>query len=1086
MSRLITLGIAVVALVALFSGIASAQATDGNISGAVTDSTGAAIPSAGLELENPATGVRYTAQTDNSGVYRFNNIPVGIYNLTASGSGFTTSKLQRLSVELNKTATANFTLQVGSVSTSVEVTEAPSTIDTTTAQVSNTFQSRQAVDLPVSALPLGPINMSLLGAGVASSGGVGLGEGPSVGGQRPRNNSFNVEGVDNNRKDVTGSNVRVPNEATQEVTILQNQFSAEFGHSAGGQFNTLLKSGTNEVHGTLYEYFQNRNLNAVDELYKRSGTLANPRYDQNRLGANVGGPVLKNKLFYFGDFEYNPLGLAGTPSASTFAPTAEGYATLNSLAPQLSQTNFDILKNYLPAAPVADPGNTTSVLGQVIPLGVLPINFPQYQNTYTGVASVDYNLSDRDQIRGRYIDQRTSGIDPLTSPNLPAFSASRTTTSKLFNISEFHTFTPSLTNEFRAGYNRYNDSIPVGSYAFPGLDAFPNITIEDDLNLQLGPYPEGPQSSIINTYQLIENLSWTKGRHSFKFGAEGRKYIAPNNFVQRVRGDYGYSTMERFLLDLTPDKLAQRNLGGVPYSGNQVDFYGYANDSFRLRPNLSLNFGVRYEYKGVTAGDKLQELNATSSRPGFLDFHAPVAQKKNFAPRIGVAWSPGQSGLTSIRAGFGIAYDALFDNFGTNSKPVQLENTVDDDITQNNPDYLKNGGIAPSRRPDSLSPADAIALTSTYIPDQKMPYAISWNFGIQRVFAKDYTLEVRYLGTRGVHLFMQNQINRRALVTPDNYLPTYMQAPTQAQLDALPLTLTDLNSASKFLPAWEAAGYQSTITTFESRGNSIYHGLATELTRRFSRGLTFKAAYTWSKNIDDSTADLFSTLVSPRRPQDFQNLRPERGRSFLDRTHRLTFSAIYDTPWFNGSSNWFMKNLVGNWTIAPIYTVESPQYATVQSGTDSNLNGDSAADRTIINPAGVDGTGSGVTPLRNSSGETVAYLANNPNARYIVAGQGALANGGRNTLPLRGINNWDVTLAKKFNITETKRFELRGAFFNLFNHPQYIPGSINTVQAISSNSTRSNLIPGNALFNDPTQVFASNARTIQIIGRFVF
>jgi hypothetical protein len=1089
MMRYIPTGILTVALALWLSLTLFGQATDGNIAGAVTDATGAAIPGANLELENPATGVKYTARTDSSGAYRFNNIPIGQYTLTASGSGFTASKLQKLSVELNKTATANFLLQIGSVSTSVEVTEAASTLDTTTAQITNTYQARQAIDLPLNSLPLGPINMSLLGAGVSSSGGLGLGEGPSIGGQRPRNNSFNVEGVDNNRKDVSGSNVRIPNEATAEVTILQNQFSAEFGHAGGGQFNTVLKNGTNEIHGTLFEYFQNRNLNAVDQSFKRSGILENPRYDQNRLGANIGGPIIKNKLFYFGNFEYNPLGLATTPSASTLSPTAEGWNMLSSLAPQLSKTNFDILKQYLPPAPTAS-GDTTTVLGQAIPLGVLPINFPQYQNTYTGVASVDYNLSDRDQIRGRYIDQRTSGIDPTASPNLPAFSSTRTTTSKLFNVSEFHTFTPALTNELRFGYSRFNDTIPVGNFTYPGLDMFPNITIEDDLNLQLGPFPQGPQTSVINSYQLIENLSWTKGQHTLKFGAEGRKYIAPNNFIQRVRGDYGYSTMERFLLDLNPDKLAERDLGGVPYSANQINFYWYANDSFRVRPNFTVNYGIRYEYKGITAGDKLQDLNAVSSRPGFLDFHSPRPQKANFAPRIGIAWSPGRSGLTSVRAGFGVAYDNVPDNFGTLSKPVQLENTVNDPVTGNTPGYLANGGIAPSRRPEALTPDEAINLTSVYVPDQKLPYTMSWNFGIQRVIARDYTLDVRYVGTRGVHLFVQNRINVQAMVTPTHYLPTYLAAPSQAQLDALPLTLNDLlneyNTYGGIIPAWFNAGYQSPIVVFESRGNNIYHGLAVEMTRRFSRGLTFKGAYTWSKNIDDSTADLFSTLLSPRRAQDFQNLRPDRGLSFLDRRHRLTFSAIYDTPWYNGSSNWFAKNLVGNWTIAPIYTVESPEYATVQSGTDSNLNGDTAGDRVIVNPAGAAGTGSDVTPLKNSGGDVVGYLANNANARYIVAGQGALANGGRNTLPMRGINNWDVTVAKKFNLTETKRFELRGAFYNLFNHPQYIPGSINTVQAVSSNTTRSHLIPGNPLFNDPTQVYLSNSRSIQIIGRFVF
>ncbi|HBY64536.1 MAG TPA: TonB-dependent receptor, partial [Solibacterales bacterium] len=226
-----------------------AQATDGNVVGLVTDASGAAVPGATIELQNDATGIKTTAKTDTLGAYRFNNIPTGVYTLRATAGGFTAAQLQKLVIELNKTTTANLSLQVGQVSTTVEVLEAPATIDTTTAQIQATFQSRQAVDVPIASLPLGPINLALLSAGVASSGGLGLGEGPAIGGQRPRNNSFTIEGVDNNRKDVTGSNVRIPNEATSEVTILQNSYSAEFGHSGGGVFNTIIKSGTNQVHG---------------------------------------------------------------------------------------------------------------------------------------------------------------------------------------------------------------------------------------------------------------------------------------------------------------------------------------------------------------------------------------------------------------------------------------------------------------------------------------------------------------------------------------------------------------------------------------------------------------------------------------------------------------------------------------------------------------------------------------------------------------------------------------------------------------------------------------------------------------------
>ena len=263
------------------------QATDGNIIGTVQDATGAVIPDATVELRNVATGVERTTKTDASGTYRFNNILVGLYRVTARAPGFAAGSLKNIYVTLNRTTTLNVSLEIAAVVTEVRVTEAAALIDTTTT-VGRSYDELEAIYTPASALPLGVFNLALLSGGVASAGGIGLGEGPSVGGQRPRQNNFTIEGVDNTRKDVTGANIRVPNEAVAEFSELLNHYGAEFGHSIGGQFNVALKSGTNEIHGSLYEYFQNRNLNAVDEADARQGIRDNPRFDENLVGGSVG------------------------------------------------------------------------------------------------------------------------------------------------------------------------------------------------------------------------------------------------------------------------------------------------------------------------------------------------------------------------------------------------------------------------------------------------------------------------------------------------------------------------------------------------------------------------------------------------------------------------------------------------------------------------------------------------------------------------------------------------------------------------------------------------------------------------------
>ncbi len=570
--------------VAPFSARLYAQAISGDLVGTVADATGAVVPNARVTAVNPATGIRVTASTNASGWYRLANLLPGNYNVSAEVSGFNTSIVKDVPVQLNQTATVNIAITVGSASTSIEVGETAAVMDTTTAQIQTTYGTKQIADVPTNTIGVGVINMSLLQAGVASAGGIGVGAGPSVGGQRPRNNNFTVEGVDNNRKDVTGPNTFVPSESVAEFTLLQNQFQAEYGHSSGGQFNTIVKSGTNEFHGELYEYLENRNLNAEDQTFKTQGILTNPRFDRNHLGGNFGGPIKKNKLFFFSSFEYNPLGQSANAGAPVYAPTSAGYATLAG-APGASQTNLGILQQYA-VAPAATAGAPTVKVGGVsVPTGIIPLAAPNFTNSYYGVQSVDYNISDRDQLRGRFIYNRIDEIN--TVADLPAFYTTVPIRSDTLTVAEYHTFSPTLTNEFRLSYERFNSSNPVGNQTFPGLDQFPNLSFVN-LNLQVGPNPNFPQSTTNNVYSGTENVSWVHGNHMFKFGTEFRDYISPQFFTQRSRGDYEYTDVALFLQDITPDFIAQRNIGGRTYYGNQLATYSYAQDTWRIRPNLTL------------------------------------------------------------------------------------------------------------------------------------------------------------------------------------------------------------------------------------------------------------------------------------------------------------------------------------------------------------------------------------------------------------------------------------------------------------------------------------------------------------------
>lgn len=1133
---------AIVSLLSLAAASAFGQAIDGSVVGTVTDATGAAVVGADVTVTNVATNVTSSTKTGATGDYRFDHLLPGTYRINARATGFKTIN-EQVDVEVNKTATRNVMLTPGATSETIEVSGTPPTLDTTTAQIQSTYETRETQDLPTASVGLGVLNLSLLQAGVGSTGGLGAGSGPSIGGQRPRDNNFTIEGTDNNDKSVTGPLIYVPNDAVQNFSVLQNQFSPEFGHSNGGQFSTIVISGTNGYHGRLYEYFQNRNLNALDTSLSNQGITTMPRYDNNRFGGQVGGPVIKDKLFFFANFEYNPIGEATSSSSVVCAPTSAGYTALLSV-PGVSSSNVQGLQLYA-QAPSVDTStkckqlSVTGTSGGAVPIeiGILPIIAPNYSNTRALVTSMDYNLSDKDQIRGRYIYNKLVTLDNLAQ--LGTFYTPYLQPYHLVSLSEYHTFSGSLGNEFRVGFTRtaQDYTVPGGSLGkFQNLDAFPNLTIDNLQGLNVGPDPNAPQYAVQNNYQAIDNVSWVKGNHTLKFGIEGRKNISPQLFIQRARGDYEWTTLQGFALDQTPDHIAERSFGSAGYSGDQYGIFWFVNDIWKVRPNFSLNLGLRYEYTSTPFGWTQQALNSVADVPGLITFASPAAPKKDFMPRIGFAYSPGRSGNTSIRGGFGLGYDVLYDNIGTLARPPQIGSTVDCPGGTGCPTggFLAGGGIPPQNLSGItvLDPVTARANTSAFLPaNVKYPYAESWNFGIQHVFKSNYTVDVRYVGSRGVDLNVQNRLNFVPGVTAATAVPTYIQAPTQATVNGLtnawaqcdPTALTTVNGlrvcqnlslsnggygdvpgtlsygyndvgvppGGGYDPVYYNAGFSSSITAYEPWGASVYHGLQTQLNRRFSNGLQFQLAYTWSHTIDNSTADFYSTVISPRRPQDFRDLPAERSNSILDHAHRLTLTTIYDAPWFRSNPNWFMKNLLGNYEIAPVYTYESGQWGTAQSGVDTNLNYDAAGDRTIFNPAGVKGTGSDVYGLVATSGpqtgNIVAYMAMNPNAQYIVAQQGTIATSSRNTLQTPAINNWDVTVMKHLAITERMKVDFMAQGFNLFNHPQWVTGSLNNVNNISDTTAVVDYFrPNSANFGIAKTTFASNARTMQLGLKFIF
>ncbi|HTM13080.1 MAG TPA: TonB-dependent receptor [Bryobacteraceae bacterium] len=1072
----------------LLVGLMPGQGIDSTLVGTVTDSSGAVVPGSQVTATNRDTGVVTSRFTNRAGEYRMEHLPVGSYDVAASAPSFAPRTSANVTLQLNHVVRVDLPLEVATATTTVEVTEAPAPLDIASSHLENTYDARGLITLPAASSGSGFLNLSLLGGGVASSGGLGQGTGPSIAGQRPSANRYYVEGADNNSYFVTGPLSTPSNEALSEFTVLQNHYGSQFGGAPGGIFDAIVKSGGNQIHGSLYEYLENRNLNALDAKYARQGATSPPRYDSNRLGATFGGPILKNKLFYFGSFEYNPTGNAFTPLSVVEAPTASGFQALNAI-PSLSKTNLGVLSKYLPAAPV--PTDSIQVLNATIPVGPLSIIGPSYVNQYSAVGSIDWDVSDRDRVRGRYLYTRYSGID-TSQVYLPAFFAKVPDNTHLVSLSEYHTFSATAQNEFRAAYSRNFDQRSAADVTFPGLTGFPTLYFDDIGGGQFfGPNPGYPYGQVQDELQLSDSITKTFSRHTIKVGYDFRDVILSSSFVSYPNGYYWYSSLERYLSDLTPDLFGQRFLGANgPLTGAMplgfLQNAAYLQDDYRILPNLTLNLGVRYEYVAVPVISRAQGLGSIADVPGVITFREPRPSGTDWSPSVGFAYSPGKNGVWAIRGGFSRAFDMPYGNLAANTAPAFYGSGLN--VNGDAPGFLANGGL--NREVGLLStPASARAATTGYTPDQTRPYALTYTLGVQRLLGHDYTLEARYTGTRGVHLLVQEQLNSTSAVTASNSIPTFLSMPSAATLSALPLTTGALKAIQN--NPLKQYGFTNRITALEPEGNSKYNGLVLQVTKRYSRNFSYLAAYTWSHLTDDSTANINFTALTPRRPQNFGNLSSEWASSILDRRHRLTISPIFDVRPFS-RRGWALKNLVGNWNLAFTYTYESPEYGTVQSGVDSNLNGDSATDRAIVNPNGISGTGSSVTGYdRNgnavapTSTAIVAYVANNPNARYLVAGAGAYANGGRNTMPFDPINNIDASVRKVFSITEQRRFEIGAQFYNLLNHPQFVPGYLNDV-APSPSMNRAFLIPGNSSFGQYQQFFASNSRYIQLLARFTF
>ncbi len=1097
----------VTAVALIFSVSTSAQRLTGTLRGQVLDPSGAVVPNAEVTVTNQDTGVSVRVTTTSAGTYSFPSLIPGLYKINVEAKGFKSFVKKDASVIANQDNVADAQMDLGVASEVIEVTGGAVEVQTTSSSLNNTYDWN-AVQLPsaAGALNASPLNLAVLAPNVVAQPGGVTGIGGSVGGTRPRDNNFTVDGVDDNNLGVTGNNSTVIPDAVAEFNLTTNQFSAEYGHSAGGQFSLVTKTGTNNWHGSGEWYNQNKNYNSLDNLTKNAiaaGTIpGQPDYDNNRFGGTMGGPIVKNKFFVFGGYEYTKLHGQGTPTA-LIEPTAAGLATLQGMAANSAVAN--ILKNF-PVAPAADLKPIT-VNGQSIPIGNLIIISPVGQKEHDAQVNTDYTWG-KHQLGARFLFNQASFIFPVNSTQ-EIFNQSQLLHNRKIALNDVWTINSRLVNDLRLQYSFYYLANVNPCTACPS-----DVTIGDLGFNTIGPGDNQNQKQ--NTYQIADTFSWAKGKHTFKFGGQYNHFIYPQFFLARSNGDYWYATTQEFINDQQSNNLGRtlRNAGTGSFLGTQSAFYLFGQDDYKLSPRLTLNLGVRYEYWTNPVGDGSQSLNAISNVPGVITFGVPKTDKNNIAPRVGFAYDPRGNGKTSIRGGFGIAYDVKFQNFASITLPPQLQSELDPTsactltpkpswcANSNFAGFLAGGGLPQTYIPPATQ-ADARALTTSYIDDTVMPKILTWSLGVQHEVYRNAGIEVRYLGTRGISLPVQFRRNRisafDAGITP---LPEYFRAqdvpatvtasaPTRAPFDAF-----NSNQYAQY-------GFTANVTSDPPFGSSIYHAGSVSFTQRSRMGLSFNANYTYSHTLDNSTNEFFTSLLNPRRAQDTNRLSNDWASSDLDVRHKLALSWTYQVPNVKSESH-LVKTLVNGFQLGSVFLAQTGQPVTLQSGSDINVNGDSAGDRLMFNRFGTNPiSGSGINRVCAPAGggttviaaacpagdNTVGYLALDSTARYVVAGKGVVTNVGRNSLTTPGFGVLNMSVAKNFRFTEGRYLQAKVDVFNILNHANYALSNGNVFSnagVTTATTTQGFVLPTDPNFLHPSAFFSGGIRSMTLGLKLVF
>jgi len=1040
--RAITVSVAAIALAAGMFG----QVEQARITGTVRDASGGVVPRARITMIHEETNVEHVAETNELGAYLSVPLRIGRYRVAASADGFKRSVRSGVLLRIQETVLLDFTLEVGTVTESVDVTAAPPLLETTDPSQGQVIDNKKIVDLPLNGRDF--LTLAALSSGAFPVTGQKSSTGFSANGLRTELNNYMLDGLDNNMHQMayTGGQAQAVEpsvDAIQEFKVQTNAYSAEFGNNMGGVVNVTLKSGANQFHGTLFEFLRNEKFDAKNFFDQPGASI--PPYKQNQFGGALGGPILRNRTFFFADYEGRRQRVSGTVLSTVptdaerrgdFSASFRGANPVHIYDPfsynAATNTRQPFPGDVIPAAHLDPVGSAAAALYPLPSRAGIVNNFlfnpvdPLTEDKFD--VRVDHNFGPNDTVFVRVSYQWSDWLQAQNLPP-PAFGGGATAldnSSRSYAVSHTHIFSPTTFNTLRLGYNQLltdrlspvatNLNKQIGLEGLPfdlaGLASFSVSGFRG-----LGTMTGNPNRTDSQVRQLKDDLSWMHGRHNAKFGLSLTWPQSPQIHYYQANGVFTMNGNFTRQTSNNRDGFSMADLLlGIPFQSqisNRAQsalrrrlYHGYAQDEFKANDRLTVTLGLRYEFLGPWI-DKYNHLanfdiDTDPARPrlllakdgGLKDRSTLKVDYLNFAPRFGLAWRLGDR--TVVRSGYGIYYggvEHIGDRYLHAGPPFFFQSSFFTDSIR--PTILLRDGYPPGATTANVTNLQTISEDRNNIT----AYSQQWNFTVQRQLRSDLTIDLSYIGTKGNHLLRRIDTN----APPPGPGDINSRRPaTRLEVPGLPYVVTPL--ADTFRREWTA--------------NSIYHGLQIKFEKRVSAGLSFLGAYMWSKAIDD--------LID--NPPDPRNLRLERGLSDNHFPHRFVLSHNYDLPFGRGrrflsGASRLAELTLGGWAIAGITTLSSGDRVNVSvQGNPSNA---------------------GQTDRPNMIRDAKLPRSQRTLGRWFDTGafvrqpNFTFGNAPRNAVESPGLVNFDFAVYKQFEPVEKVSLQVRAEAFNALNTPHF-------------------------------------------------